>query len=111
MSVSADMRFVKNYTPPDFQAKNFTPLYLPNFNSFGDKNTKKMSENGDIYTVSKKFTLTPAVTAVTNLTSVAVVNVDDRLVTAWHNFYNSFSKLSYIYSYSCWSKLRVLAFS
>ena len=75
------------------------------------KNTKKMSENGDIYTVSKKFTLTPAVTAVTNLTSVAVVNVDDRLVTAWHNFYNSFSKLSYIYSYSCWSKLRVLAFS
>ena len=28
-----------------------------------------MSENGDIYTVSKKFTLTPAVTAVTNLTS------------------------------------------
>lgn len=79
-----------------------------NFNSFVDKNTKKMSENGDIYTVSKKITLTPAVT---NLTSVAVVNVDDRLVTAWHNFYNSFSKLSYIYSYSCWSKLRVLAFS
>ena len=34
----ADMRFVKNFTPPDFQAKNFTPLILPNFNSFGDDN-------------------------------------------------------------------------
>ena len=29
-----------------------------------------MSENGDIYTAGKKFTLPPAVTAVTNLTSV-----------------------------------------
>ena len=28
-----------------------------------------MSENGDIYTSSKNFTLPPAVTAVTNLTS------------------------------------------
>ena len=37
----ADMRFVKNFTPPDFQAKNFTPLISPNFNSFGDKNTKQ----------------------------------------------------------------------
>ena len=35
------MRFVKNFTPPDFQAKNFTPLFSLNFNSFGDKNTKK----------------------------------------------------------------------
>ena len=34
-----------------------------------------MSENGDIYTVSKKFTLTPAVTAVTNLTSGCPVNI------------------------------------
>ena len=31
-----------------------------------------MSENGDIYTTGKKFTLPPAVTAVTNLTSVTV---------------------------------------
>ena len=35
-----DMRFVKNFAPPDFQAINFTPLISPNFNSFGDKNTK-----------------------------------------------------------------------
>ena len=35
------MRFVKKFTPPNFQAKNFTPLFLPNFNSFGDNNTQK----------------------------------------------------------------------
>ena len=35
-----DMRFVKNFTPPDFQATNFTPLISPNFNSFGDDNKK-----------------------------------------------------------------------
>ena len=29
-----DMEFVKNSTPPDFQAKNFTPSISPNFNSF-----------------------------------------------------------------------------
>ena len=60
------MRLVKNFTPPGFQAKNFTPLFSPNFNSFGDKNTKKMSENGDIYTARKNLTLP---LAVTNLTS------------------------------------------
>ena len=60
------MRLVKTFTPPDFQAKNFTPLISQNFNSFGDKNRKKMSE---IYAAVKKFTLPPAVTAVTNLTS------------------------------------------
>ena len=43
-----DMEFVKKFTPPDFQ---------------------KMSENGKIYTAGKKFTLPPAVTTVTNLTS------------------------------------------
>ena len=37
----ADMKFVKNFTPSDFQAKNFTPSISPNFNSFSDKNTKK----------------------------------------------------------------------
>ena len=31
----------KKFTPPDFQAKNFTPSISPNFNSFsGKKNTK-----------------------------------------------------------------------
>ena len=66
----ADMRFVKKLTLPDFQAKNFTPLFSPNFNSLGDKNTKKWVKNVEIYTAGKNFTLPPAVTAVTNLTSV-----------------------------------------
>ena len=35
------MRFVKKCTPPDIQAKKITLLILLNFNSFGDKNTKK----------------------------------------------------------------------
>ena len=30
----------QNFTPPDFQAKDFTPLISLNFNSFSDKNTK-----------------------------------------------------------------------
>ena len=37
----ADMEFVQNFTPPEFQAKTFTPSISANFNSFGDKNTKK----------------------------------------------------------------------
>ena len=37
----ADMIFVKKFTPPDFQAKDFTPLISLNFNSFSDKNTKQ----------------------------------------------------------------------
>ena len=41
----ADMRFLKNFTLPDFQAKNFTPLFSLKFNSFGDKNTKKNERN------------------------------------------------------------------
>ena len=75
--LSSDIRFVKNFTPPDFQAKNFTPLISPNFNSFGDKNTKKMSRNGEIYTAGKNFTLPPAVTAVTNLSSEIPLGVED----------------------------------
>ena len=30
----------KKFTPPDFQAKNFTPSISPNFNSVSGKNTK-----------------------------------------------------------------------
>ena len=36
-----DMEFVQNFTPPDFQAKNFTPSISPNFNSFSKKKHKK----------------------------------------------------------------------
>ena len=64
------MRFVQNFTPPDLQAKNFTPSNSPNFNSFSIEKTQKMSENGEIYTAGKNFTLLPAVTALTNSASV-----------------------------------------
>ena len=37
----ADMKFVQNFTPPDFQAKNLTPSISPNFNSFSKKKHKK----------------------------------------------------------------------
>ena len=65
----SDMEFVQNFTPPDFQATNFTPSISPNFNSFSKKKTQKMSENGGIYTAGKNFTLPPALTAWTNSTS------------------------------------------
>ena len=66
----SDVEFVKNFTPPDFQAKNFTPSISPNFSSFSKKKKQKMSENGEIYTAGKKFTLPQAVTALTKSTSV-----------------------------------------
>ena len=62
------MRSVQNFTLPDFQAKTFTQPISPKSNSFSVK-TQKMSENGEIYTAVKNFTLPPAVTAGTNLTS------------------------------------------
>ena len=36
-----DMKFVQNFTPPDFEVKNFTPSISPNFNSFSKKKHKK----------------------------------------------------------------------
>ena len=44
------MRFVNNFTPPDFQDKDFTPLISLNFNSFRDKSAKNVF--GEIYTTS-----------------------------------------------------------
>ena len=38
---TADMRFVQNFTLPNFQAKNFTLSISPNFNSFSKKKHKK----------------------------------------------------------------------
>ena len=69
MILNTEMEFVQKFTPPDFQAKNFTPSISPNFNSFSKKKTQKMSENGEIYTAGKNFTLPPAVTAWTDSTS------------------------------------------
>ena len=44
------MEFVQKFTPPDFQAKNFTPSISPNFNSFSGKKHK-------IWVKMEKFTL------------------------------------------------------
>ena len=63
------MEFVQNFTPLDFQAKNFTPPISPNFNIFSGQKTQKMSENGEIYTAGKNFTLPLALTALTNFNS------------------------------------------
>ena len=70
------MEFVQKFTPPDFRAKNFTPSISPNFNSFSKKKHKKMSENGEIYTAGKNFTLPPALTAWTNSTSVKYIRTE-----------------------------------
>ena len=40
-TLTSDREFVQNFTPPDFQAKNFTPSISPNFNSFSKKKHKK----------------------------------------------------------------------
>ena len=68
------MEFVQKFTPPDFQAKKFTSSISPDFNSFSGKKTQKMSENEEIYTVGKKFTLPPAVTALTSFISALLIS-------------------------------------
>ena len=40
VKIITDMEFVQNFTPPDFQTKNFTPPISPNFNSFSKKKHK-----------------------------------------------------------------------
>ena len=71
----ADMEFVQKFTPPDFKVKNFTPSISPYFNSFSGKKTQKLSENGEIYSAGKNFTLPPALTAWTNSSSDFIFNV------------------------------------
>ena len=93
--------FVKKFTLPDFQAKNFTPqkcvicnivhTRYKSVNAFDisnsgifvriklnfavfEKKKKQINErkyvlSGEIYTTGKTFTLPPAVTGVTNITS------------------------------------------
>ena len=59
---------IQNFTPTDFQAKNFTPQ----IQSFSDNNKKKSKIcffSGEIYTAGKSFTLPLGVTGGTNLHS------------------------------------------
>ena len=67
----ADMKFVQNFTLPDFHVKNFTPPISPNFNSFSKKKHKKLAKMEKFTPLAKKFTLPPGLTGWTNFTSVA----------------------------------------
>ena len=70
----ADKRFVQNFT------KTFTSSISTVF----VKETKKMSENGEIYTVGKNFTLP---TRGTNFTSELM------MLRLWQKLYNKFKHL------------------
>ena len=74
----SDMEFVQNFTPPDFQVKNFTPPISPNFNSFSKKKHTKLVKMEKFTPLAKKFTLLPAVTALTNSTSALVNTIPDN---------------------------------
>ena len=52
------MRFVQNFTLPDFQAKTFTPSISPNFNSFNDKNTNNEWKWRNLHRWQKVYTAT-----------------------------------------------------
>ena len=51
------MEFVQNFTPPDFQATNFTPSISPNFNSFSGKKHKKCVKMEKFTPLAKNITL------------------------------------------------------
>ena len=63
------MEFVKKFTPPDFQVKNFTPAISPNFNSFSKKKHKKLVKTEKFSPLATNFTLLPGMTGWTNSTS------------------------------------------
>ena len=50
------MEFVKNFTPPEFQAKTFTTSISPNFNSFGDINIKNEQKWRNLHRWQKFYT-------------------------------------------------------
>ena len=60
------MEFVQNFTPPDFQAKNFTPSISPNFNSFSKKKHKKWVKMEKFTPLARNFTLPPGRTNFTS---------------------------------------------
>ena len=68
-----DMEFVQNFTPPDFQVKNFTPPISPNFNSFSKKKHKKWVKMEKFTPLARNFTLPPALTAPTNFNSDCLI--------------------------------------
>ena len=65
----SDIEFVQNFTPLDFQVKNFTPTISPNFNSFSNKKHKKIVKMEKFIPLATNFTLPLALTGWTNSTS------------------------------------------
>ena len=63
------MKFVQNFTPPDFQFKNFTLSISPNFKSFSKKKHKKWVKMEKFTPLATNFTLLLALTGWTNSTS------------------------------------------
>ena len=69
MAIITDMEFVQNFTPLDFQARNFTLSISPNFNSFSKKKHKKLVKMEKFTPLATNFTLPPGLTGWTNSTS------------------------------------------
>ena len=51
-----DMEFVQNFTPPDFQAKDFTPSISPNLTVLVRKNTKNEQKWKNLHRWQKFYT-------------------------------------------------------
>ena len=78
--IQADMRFVQNFTLPDFQAKTFTLSISPNFNSFSDTNTKKGGKV-EKFTLLAKILYSPQ--GGTNLTTGEALKKSSEMQFRW----------------------------
>ena len=67
------MEFVQKFTPLDFQVKILHRQFYLISTVLVTKKTQKISENEEIYTAGKSFTLPSAVTVLTNLISVCSI--------------------------------------
>ena len=83
---ASDMKFVQNFTPPDFQAKNFTPSISPNLNSFSKKKHKKWVKMKKFTPLARNFTLPPGLTGWTNFTSA--LHFHSKVPLALHNIWS-----------------------
>ena len=75
MLIAADMEFVKNFTPLDFQEKILHRQFHLILTALVRK-TQKMSKNGEIYTAGKNFTLPPALTNSTSESNLYILHVE-----------------------------------
>ena len=84
----SDMRFVQNFTPPDFRAKTFTPSISPNFKGFIDKK-QTMNLNGQISTLPSgylfKFQLVPKYISKVKLSIEKSPNIVSEIIESQEN--------------------------